>query len=69
MLDIMAGMDQKDSFLRGFWWRFLLLPEECVSGLFWEMTSGTISVSPRFDSGSFLASFYGCFWKNFIFST
>ena len=22
MLDIMAGMDQKDSFLRGFWWRF-----------------------------------------------
>ena len=22
MLDIMAGVDQKDSFLRGFWWRF-----------------------------------------------
>ena len=21
MLDIMAGMDQKDSFMRGFWWR------------------------------------------------
>ena len=22
MLDIMSGMDQKDSFMRGFWWRF-----------------------------------------------
>ena len=40
-----------------------------VYGLFWEMTSGTFPYLLGSTVDTYSASVFGCFWKNFIFST